>query len=86
MVNKLSEILKVNRIWDVVVVGAGDIGHAVANYQGFTDRGFRVAGIFDNDKAKVGKSIGKFVVEDTETMAERISSPSQRPRSLTYTS
>jgi len=72
LVNKLSEILKVNRIWDVVVVGAGDIGHAVANYQGFTDRGFRVAGIFDNDKAKVGKSIGKFVVEDTETMAERI--------------
>lgn len=72
LVNKLSEILKVDRIWDVVVVGAGDIGHAVANYQGFANRGFRVVAIFDNDKEKVGKSIGRFVVEDTETMAEKI--------------
>lgn len=74
LVNKLSEILKVDRIWDVVVVGAGDIGHAVANYQGFSNRGFRVVAIFDNDKEKVGTSIGEFTVEDTESMAEKIKS------------
>ncbi|MCQ3936292.1 MAG: redox-sensing transcriptional repressor Rex [Chloroflexi bacterium] len=74
LLDKLREILKVDRIWDVVVVGAGDVGHALANYQGFQDRGFRVAAIFDNDKAKVGQKIGKFVVEDTETMVEKIKS------------
>lgn len=72
LLDKLREILKVDRIWDVVVVGAGDVGHALANYQGFQNRGFRVAAIFDNNKEKVGQKIGRFVVEDTETMAEKI--------------
>lgn len=72
LLDKLREILKVDRIWDVVVVGAGDMGHAVANYQGFQDRGFRVVAIFDNDKSKVGIKIGNFEVEDTEVMVERI--------------
>jgi redox-sensing transcriptional repressor len=72
LIDKLREILKVNRIWDVVVVGAGDMGHAVANYPGFHNRGFHIVAIFDNDKSKVGKPIGKFTVEDTEDMVERI--------------
>jgi len=72
LIKQLREILKVDRFWDVVVVGAGDMGHAVANYQGFSDRGFNIVAIFDNDKEKVGQTIGKFTVEDTETMVERI--------------
>ena len=72
LINKLREILKVDRIWDVVIIGAGDMGHALANYQGFSDRGFHVVAIFDKDKEKVGKSIGDFRVEDAETMIERI--------------
>ena len=72
LIDKLREILKVDRFWDMVVVGAGDMGHALANYQGFTERGFNVVAIFDNDKAKVGQPISKFQVEDTEVMIERI--------------
>lgn len=72
LLDKLREILKVDRIWDVVVVGAGDIGHALANYHGFQDRGFHITAIFDNDKEKVGRQIGSFIVEDTEVMGERI--------------
>lgn len=72
LLDKLREILKVDRIWDVVVVGAGDIGHALANYHGFQDRGFHITAIFDNDKEKVGRQIGSFTVEDTEVMGERI--------------
>lgn len=72
LIGQLREILKVDRIWDVIVVGAGDMGHAVVNYQGFQDRGFHIVAIFDNDKEKVGQVIGKFKVEDTETMTERV--------------
>jgi len=72
LVDKLREILKVDRIWDVVIVGAGDMGRALANYQGFIDRGFHVVAIFDNNKTKVGHSIGNFTVEDTDAMIERI--------------
>lgn len=74
LIDKLREILKVDRIWDVVIVGAGDVGHALANYPGFENRGFRVVGIFDNDKKKVGQKIGEFTVEDTATMIEKIKS------------
>jgi redox-sensing transcriptional repressor len=72
LTERLRSILKVDRIWDVVVVGAGDMGHALANYQGFKDRGFRVVGIFDNNKDKVGSKIGDFIIEDTEILVERI--------------
>lgn len=74
LIDKLREILKVDRIWDVVVVGAGDVGRAIANYQGFRDRGFHVVAIFDNDKSKVGQTMGGFKVEDTEEMIERVRS------------
>ncbi len=72
LLDKLREILKVDRIWDVVLVGAGDMGHALANYQGFENRGFRIVMIFDADKEKVGETIGDFTVEDAEKIAEKI--------------
>lgn len=74
LLDKLREILKVDRIWDVALVGAGDMGHALANYQGFENRGFRIAMIFDADSTKVGERIGEFVVEDAEKIAEKIKS------------
>lgn len=74
LIDKLRTILRVDRIWDVALVGAGDVGHAVARYQGFSNRGFRVAMIFDNDKSKIGEQINDFVVEDSAHMVERIRS------------
>ncbi len=68
---QLSKILKVNRTWDIAVVGAGDIGGAIARYQGFEHRGFRVAMLFDNAPEKIGQEIGGVVVQDIATM-ERV--------------
>jgi redox-sensing transcriptional repressor len=72
LIDKLREIMKIDRIWDVAVVGAGDVGHALARYPGFVNRGFRITMVFDNDPSKVGKQIGGFVVEDLENMVDRI--------------
>jgi redox-sensing transcriptional repressor len=72
LVTQLRTILHINRVWDITVVGAGDVGHAVARYQGFTDRGFRVAQIFDNDPSKIGSQIGEFIVRDSADMLEII--------------
>ncbi len=69
---EIQKILKVNRVWDMAVVGAGDIGEAVARYQGFANRGFRVAMVFDNDPKKIGTKKGEFEVLDSATMAEKI--------------
>jgi redox-sensing transcriptional repressor len=73
LVDKLRSILKVDRVWDMIVVGAGDIGSAVARYQGFANRGYRVTMIFDNDPHKVGAHVGDFVVKDySDLVAETV--------------
>jgi redox-sensing transcriptional repressor len=68
LAEQLSQILKVDRVWDLAVVGAGDIGSAVARYQGFANRGFKVTLIFDSDPAKIGTTIGNFEVQDSGDM------------------
>jgi redox-sensing transcriptional repressor len=72
LVGKLREILQVERVWDVALVGMGDVGHALARYQGFSDRGFRVVVVFDNDPSKVGEQVGEFVVRDAQEMGKAI--------------
>ena len=72
LVDQLRRILKVEREWDVALVGAGAIGHALAHYNGFNDRGFRITMIFDNDPAKVGSQINGFEVRAVDGMSELI--------------
>jgi len=74
LLDKLKEILKVNHFWDVALVGAGDMGHALARYQGFTNRGFKIVMVFDNNKEKVGQKIDGFSIEDADKLVERIKS------------
>lgn len=74
LMKQISQILHVEHEWDVAIVGAGDIGSAVARYKGFSNRGFRVAMVFDNDSQKIGTIIDTFIVQDTEVMVEAIRS------------
>lgn len=73
LIEKLRQILKVDRIWDVAIVGMGDMGHALARYQGFADRGFRVVMVFDNDPKKIGQQVGNFIIEDSANLIAKIS-------------
>lgn len=66
---QLEKILKVDCIWPVVLVGAGYLGHALAAYNGFENRGFRIVGVFDSDERKVGAQVGELRVEATESVA-----------------
>jgi redox-sensing transcriptional repressor len=68
LTNQLQKILHVDKVWDVIVVGAGDVGHALARYQGFKNRGFRIAMVFDCDPSKIGKQIGEFTIQDINTL------------------
>lgn len=68
----LKQILHVDQIWDVVLVGVGDLGRAVANYGGFIDRGFRIVAIYDNDVEKIGKTVGPFIVRATEDLRSEL--------------
>jgi redox-sensing transcriptional repressor len=72
LAEQISEILHINRVWEMVIVGAGDIGHAVARYQGFKDRGFRVAMVFDNDPSKIGTQVGGHIVQDFTNLVGQV--------------
>jgi redox-sensing transcriptional repressor len=60
---QLEEILKVDLVWPVVLVGAGYLGHALTHYNGFENRGFRIVAVFDNSPDKVGKPVGQLAVQ-----------------------
>jgi redox-sensing transcriptional repressor len=69
---QLSRILHVDGVWDVVLVGVGDLGRAVANYKGFLQRGFRIVAIYDNDPQKIGGHVGHFTIRDSKHLAEDV--------------
>ncbi|MCY4527343.1 MAG: redox-sensing transcriptional repressor Rex [Anaerolineaceae bacterium] len=64
LTGQLKSVLNVDRVWPVALVGAGDLGRAVANYRGFTERSFHIACVFDTDPAKMGQQVGQCRVQD----------------------
>ena len=66
---QLRRILHVDQVWDVALIGVGDLGHALANYQGFLEQGFRLVALFDNAPTKIGRTIGSLTVQETTELA-----------------
>lgn len=54
----INRHLGLDREYRVALVGAGNLGRALAGYRGFAERGFRVVAAFDTDPAKVGRRLG----------------------------
>ena len=58
LIGRVRSILGTDRTVNVLLVGAGNVGRALASYRGFLKRGFRLVAVFDNDAAKVGTMTG----------------------------
>ena len=71
---QLRRILKVDRMWDAVLVGAGNLGKAIADYGGFMGKGFQITAIFDTEPAKIGSMMGihEVTVQPLEELADTI--------------
>ena len=68
--DQIRRILKVDREWPIVLIGIGDLGHALAHYGGFVDRGFRIVALFDADAAKIGQRIADLEVMGMDRLAD----------------
>ena len=62
LIHQIRRELGLTQDWGIAIAGIGNLGHALANYKGFGDRGFRVAALVDVDPAKVGEQVGELEV------------------------
>jgi redox-sensing transcriptional repressor len=70
LIDRISRELGLTHDWPVVIVGVGNLGHALANYGGLSARGFRVLALVDTDPGKVGKPVGDLKVEPMDALGE----------------
>ncbi len=69
---QLLRILQVGQVWDVVLVGAGDLGNALVHYSGFEGRGFRIVAVFDNKPAKIGEKLGNLTIQGIDQLGDLV--------------
>jgi len=62
LIAQVRKILGTDKTWNVLLVGAGNLGRALMAYKGFEKKGFRLAAVFDADASKIGKKQGQFAI------------------------
>lgn len=67
---QISRELGLTQDWPVAIIGFGNLGHALANYKGFAERGFRIAAIFEADDSKVGERAGEITVRHIDDLKD----------------
>jgi redox-sensing transcriptional repressor len=72
LMDRLRNILGLDRTWNVAVVGIGRLGRAIISYPGFTPEGFRLARAFDTDPSVVGQTAGGLVVQPMSQLAQSL--------------
>jgi len=70
LVARLSHIMRLDREQPVLIVGAGNLGTALAGYANFVESNFRVAAIYDNNFSKIGRKVWALEILDVERMPE----------------
>jgi redox-sensing transcriptional repressor len=68
LIYQVRRELGLEQDWPVAIVGIGNLGHALANYRGFAERGFRVVALLDDDERKVGERVGELTVEHIDDL------------------
>jgi redox-sensing transcriptional repressor len=68
LIHEVRRVLGLTQDWPVLIAGVGNLGHALARYKGFGERGFRIVALVDSDAGKVGERIGGARVSHVDDM------------------
>jgi len=68
LIDRIQHILGSNHSHRIAIVGAGNLGSAIASYDGLRSRGFVIAALFDSDRSKVGQRVGDLIVTSTDEL------------------
>ena len=66
LIGQLKRILGTDRMWNVAIIGCGNLGRALASYRGFRRQGFEIVAAFDADPRKVGSRIGDLAIRPVQ--------------------
>lgn len=69
LIANVRHILGTDKKWNVLLVGAGNLGRALSTYRGFEPKGFRLVALFDTDPAKIGHKQGSFTIQPLSDLA-----------------
>lgn len=69
LIHQIRRELGLTQHWPIVIAGIGNLGHALANYRGFSERGFRIAALVDADPKKVGGEVDGIAVRHIDELA-----------------
>lgn len=70
LVEKIKQILKLDRELNVALIGAGHLGIALSNYNRYTKEKMQIVAIFDNDPKKVGVSVGNLAIQHLDALEQ----------------
>ena len=74
LIHQIRRELGLTQDWPIVIAGIGNLGHALANYRGFPERGFSVAALVDVDPSKVSQLVGRVAVHHVDDLPELVRS------------
>jgi len=74
LIHQVRRELGLSQPWPIVLAGVGNLGHALANYRGFPERGFRIAALVDADPDKVGEVVGGLPIRHVDALPEVVAS------------
>ncbi|HCX64109.1 MAG TPA: redox-sensing transcriptional repressor Rex, partial [Eubacteriaceae bacterium] len=69
---EIGNILGLNKIYNCVIIGAGNLGQAIANYEGFRQEGFHLKAMFDVNPRLVGNTIRDVKIHDITDLSEYV--------------
>ena len=72
LMESLRNILNLNQIWQVVLVGVGHVGQALLNYDGFSRKGFEIIAAFDDSPRVIGMKYGGLAVKSVDQLEKEI--------------
>jgi redox-sensing transcriptional repressor len=70
LIDKIRQILKLNQTIHVALVGAGNLGHALCNYNTYLKENMKITAVFDNNPQKIGKAINNLTVLPMSSLAD----------------
>src|SRR5688572_19138243 len=72
LIAQVRKILGTDKTWNVLLIGAGNLGRALMAYRGFDAKGFRLVAVFDADASKVGKKASQFTIQSLAELNDTI--------------